>query len=873
MSGPPDHNLATLVLAQAAASPGATAIVAESGMVTYGALAERVAAIAAFLLRRGLAAEEPVGVLMRRSPDMVAALLSILHAGGAYVPLDPDDPAERNRRIREKSGARLVLTDRYLGEIALPGAGLEFAVVSDLGTAEPLPPAAPGGTRLAYILFTSGSTGEPKGVEIEHRAAVNLVVAARDLLGFGPADRYLATSTIGFDISVAELFVPLTSGGSLLLRDRKAWLAPRALADDIRRHGVTVVQVGPSVWSVVLAEAPDFPRVRVVITTAEPVPPALARRLVALGEQAWNLYGPTETTVWSTAHRLTADPAGDTVVSASIGRPIAHTTAHVLNEHGAPALDDEEGELCLGGLGLARGYRGDAVLTREKIFAHAATGERLYRTGDRAALGADGLLRYFGRLDDQMKIRGVRIEPREVEAAILAHPAIAQAAATWFEGSAGSRSIVAAVVVRPGGSVAPTELHTWLAARLSPQMIPARWLFLDELPRAPSGKIDRNAIRRRAADPAAPVSTSSARPLDATEAELAGIWRRILGRPAIAADDHFFTIGGDSLAAVRMINEVEERFRVALPVQTVFEAPTLARLAARINAVKAEAAAAGEARYLFPLVEAGRGRPVFFSNVDLKLAARGAWTIDAPLQSISHWAQGRGFIEAESLEALAAVHVAAVREAQPRGPWRIAGYSFGGLVAFEMAQQIRRAGGTVELLFLLDPMQPFRTEHAPGGYAMEGVVTPLDETWPGWAARHARHLARNPRQAAAYVGERLLWHARFHPARQWLTYKLLHLHSRRPNPISELIVPRDRWPGFWHSARRQAQGYIARRYDGPVLAVFNGEGERCAAWRSLLGPDATVQIVPAGHNQLFDEPARSAWQEPLARILGVNRAA
>ncbi|MDP3073076.1 MAG: amino acid adenylation domain-containing protein [Opitutaceae bacterium] len=873
MHDPLAANLAALVVAQAQVTPDAIAIVAVERTITYRALTERVAAIATFLRRRGLAAEEPVGVLMHRSPDMVAALLAILHAGGAYVPLDPDDPAERNTRIRQKSGARLVLTDHDLGAIALPGSGLEFAVVSDLVAPEPLPPAAPGGAQLAYILFTSGSTGEPKGVEIEHRAAVNLVVAARDLLGFGPSDRYLATSTIGFDISVAELFVPLTSGGSLLLRGRKAWLDPRGLAADIRRHGVTVVQVGPSVWSVVLAEAPDFPHVRIVITTAEPVPPALARRLLTLGDQVWNLYGPTETTVWSTAHRVTHDTAGDSPISASIGRPIARTTIHLLDEHGAPVAAGAEGELWIGGLGLARGYRGDPALTRERFVPHAATGERLYRTGDLVARNATGDLIYFGRNDDQMKIRGVRIEPREVETAILSCPGIAQAAATWFDSSADSRSIVAAVIVEAGRSVTPVQLHTWLAARLSPQMIPSRWLFVADLPRTPSGKIDRQAIRHQAVNlrPAAPEAAS--RPLNATESKLAGIWRRILNVPAIAADDHFFSIGGDSLAAVRMMTEAESRFKVALPFQVVFEAPTLARLAAHIDRICGDTAAAGVPSFFFPLVETGRSRPVFFNAADLKLAAHGVWRIDAPLYAIAHWAQGLGFVEADSVEALAALHLAAVRTVQPGGPYRIAGFSFGGIVALEMAQQLRRAGEAVELLFLLDPMQPYRTEWAPGGYLFDGVGTPLDETWLDWAARHTRSLWREPRKIGRYVGERLRWHARNSPLKQWVMFQLTHLHGRRPSAISRVLVPRNRRPAFWYGSRRLAEAYVAHRYDGPTLAVFSENGTRYAAWKELLGPKTAVTMISADHGAVFDAPIRDIWLEPLARALATRPAA
>ncbi|MEO6243994.1 MAG: amino acid adenylation domain-containing protein, partial [Opitutaceae bacterium] len=864
-------NLAQLFLDRAQATPEAVAIVTDAGEISYGALAGRVAAIGNFLRTRGLAAEEPVGVLMRRSPDLVAALLAILHVGGAYVPLDPDDPAERNRRIRHQSGATLVLTDRDLGAAALPDAeaDLDFAVVADLVSTAPLAAAAPGGARLAYILFTSGSTGEPKGVEVEHRNAVNLVLAARDFIGFGPNDRYLATSTIGFDISVAELFVPLTAGGSVLLRDRKIWLNPRQLAADVRRHGVTVVQGVPSAWASVLAEVPDFPRVRIAITTGEPVRPALAQRLAPLAAQVWNLYGPTETTVWSTAYQLPADAsaAQGSTLSASIGRPIANTTIVLLNEDGTVAADGERGELCLGGLGLARGYCDHPELTREKFITAPGTGERLYRTGDLAAWSCTGDLLYFGRNDDQMKIRGFRIEPREVEAAILTCPEVGQAAATWFATAVESKSIIAALVLKPGVTLTPPQLHAWLRPRLPGPLIPSRWVFLETLPRAPSGKIDRNAIRRHAsAASAAPVAEKS-RPLSPTETTLAVVWRSILNLPSVGPDDHFFSIGGDSLAAVRMITEVEARFALALPVQAAFEAPILAQLAGRIDQARVRAAGAEESHFIFPLVEIPASRPVFFSNVDLKMAAGGAWTMPCSLYCISHWAHGSGFVEAKSLAELARAHLGGLRTVQPAGPYRIAGYSFGGLVALEMAQQLRRAGQTVELLFLLDPMQPFRTESAPGGTAMTGQITPLDETFAGRLRRHVTNLLRHPRQSAAYIWQRLCWHGRNSPLKQWLIYKLVHLHGRRPNPISQMLVPQNRWPAFWYSARRMAKGYVARRYEGAVTAVFPDHGERYAVWKDLLGAEADVHLVAASHHVLFDAPTREEWQCPLQKRL------
>lgn len=326
----PDANLAWLVAEQARTTPEAVAIVGDQTL-SYRALTERAEDIAAELTRQGLRAEQPVGVLMQRSADMVAVLLGILRAGGAYVPLDPEDPIERAGRMVQIAGCTLVVGDapsleRWRAARGLRAAGAGEPALLAIDSIPPLAerpdqtPCAPGGDRLAYVLFTSGSTGEPKGVEVEHGSVVNLLQATRDLLGFTATDRYLATATIAFDISVAELFLPLVTGASLLLRDRNLLLDPARLVSEVRSFGVTVVQMGPSVWSVMLGASLTFPHVRVAITTGEPIAPALAQRLARVGDQAWNLYGPTETTVWATAHRLTGAGESLSTMSARSGR-------------------------------------------------------------------------------------------------------------------------------------------------------------------------------------------------------------------------------------------------------------------------------------------------------------------------------------------------------------------------------------------------------------------------------------------------------------------------------------------------------------------------------------------------------------------------
>ena len=584
-----------------ARQPQAVALIDEHGPWTYAALAARVDTLASRLQAAGVVPEQPVAVLMQRRADLLAVLLGLWKAGAAYVPFDPQEPPERLLRMLVTCGCTCVMGDASLLErlrAACVAAGLAPPLCLDVAQPDAVPslppplPCVADGARLAYLLFTSGSTGAPKAVEVEHRHVLALLDSARELLGYTPQDRTLAASTIAFDASVTEFFLPLTSGASLLLRDRTLLVDPRRLAHEVREHGVTVVATGPSVWSVVLAEVPDFPRVRVLITHGEAVLPALARRLCAFGEQVWNLYGPTETTVWATGHALSADQDGqDRPASAPIGRPLAHVLAMVVDDQGRRLADGCEGELCLGGPAVARGYRGDDALTRERFVL--IDGQRVYRTGDLVVREPDGVLHYLGRNDDQMKVRGVRVEPGEVEAALARDPRVSQAAVTWYPTSTGTRSIAAAVVLKPGLTCRADQLREALSAQLPQQMIPTRYLLVPWLPTTTSGKVDRQAIRRAAAETDAPepgekgarhTPAATAGPLSPTEAAVGAIWQRMLGMAAVSGEDHFFAIGGDSLAAVQMMVEAEAVLGLLLPVHLAFEAPTLSALCARIDA-------------------------------------------------------------------------------------------------------------------------------------------------------------------------------------------------------------------------------------------------------------------------------------------------
>lgn len=870
----PDANLAWLVAEQARATPDAAAIVGDR-TVSYRALAERAEDIAAALRGRGLCAEQPVGVLMQRSAEMVAVLLGILRAGGAYLPLDPDDPVERAGRMVQLAGCALVVGDEPLLERwratrrrratgATEPALLAIDSIPRL-TERPDPSScAPGGERLAYVLFTSGSTGEPKGVEVEHRSAVNLLRAARDLLAFAATDRYLATATIAFDISVAELFLPLVTGASLLLRDRALLLDPARLAREVRSFDVTVVQLGPSVWSAMLGGNVAFPRVRVAISTGEPIAPALAQRLASVGEQAWNLYGPTETTVWATAQRLTRGGKSLSTMSAPIGRALDNLILLIVDEAGSPVPEGSHGELCVGGVGVARGYRNRPDLTEERFALLGDEGRRYYRTGDLVCRDADGTVHYFGRNDDQIKVHGVRVEPREVEAGILRVAGVAQAAATWYALPSGSRSIAAAIVWHSPHPPSAQELQHRLGAYLGAQMTPSRFVFVDRLPLTSSGKVDRQAIRQAAVD--AGRRGATAHGFTDTEARLMMIWKRLLGLESVAADDHFFSIGGDSLAAMQMLIEVEAMFEVSLAVQAVYEAPMLNRLAESIDRAREQPDDIGNAQFVFPLHAEAPGQPLFFSNVDLKLARRGLWRVGCPLFATSLWARGQGFVHADTLGELACAQIREIRRVQPSGPYRLGGYSLGGLIALEVAQQLQRDGDEVELLFLLDPMLPprFQLDDAGRiGSAPEPEARPVALRLRSLGVR----LRAQPGEAVVHLWNRLQTSIRQSTASQRLAYQLVHWHGRWPNRLTRRLLPANRWPAFWYTARRLARDYVAQRYTGRTLAVFHARNERFDVWMGLLGGQADIAMVDATHLGMFNEPALTEWMRPLDRAL------
>ncbi|GAA1398373.1 hypothetical protein GCM10009662_15860 [Catellatospora coxensis] len=547
---PGPQTLHELVDARIAARPDAVAVVAGDSAMTYAQLDAEAAAVAAHLRERGIGPGELVAVCLPRTSRLLPALLGVLRTGAAYLPLDPEHPAARRDALIADARPAALLAAVGDGATVLAEA-TPPTVVGD----PPVPqPHEPG---LCYVIYTSGSTGRPKGVAVEHRSVVNLLHALPEVVPTGPGNVWLAVAPAAFDMSVPELWLPLVTGGTVVLATAEQARDGELLLKLLRLTGVTHAHLTPSTWRR-LVDAGFAERGVVAVCGAEALPAPLAAELRARTKCLVNLYGPTETTVWSTA----ADLTGDGPVT--IGRPLANTTAYVLDAGLRPLPYGVVGELCLGGTGVARGYLGRPELTAER-FVDTEWG-RLYRTGDRVRRLPDGSLEFHGRADDQLKVRGHRIEPGEVEAFLRAAESVVDAAVTV---SADGDALVAYLVGAPD----PARLRERLAAGLPGYLVPSVFTLVEQLPRNANGKLDRAALAGLAGAPLVP--EVSAQPYTGLALQVYEIWREVLGHGEIGPDDDLFDLGGHSLTVTKIAARLRRRLGVDLPLHVFFDTPTI----------------------------------------------------------------------------------------------------------------------------------------------------------------------------------------------------------------------------------------------------------------------------------------------------------
>ncbi|TCO59352.1 non-ribosomal peptide synthetase [Actinocrispum wychmicini] len=575
--------------AQARRTPGGLAVACRDRELSYAELNARADDLARRIAARGVGPEKLVAVCVPRSEWLVVALLAVLKAGGAYLPIDPDYPPDRIAFILDDAAPLLALatsaTATGLAKGKVPCLLLDADLAgdkqtsdgkeTDSGTVTQVLPAAP-----AYVIYTSGSTGRPKGVVISHGALINFLGAMGERFPLKYTDRWLAVTTIAFDISNLELWLPLISGAGVVLADRDIVYDPVALSAVVKSAGVTIMQATPALWQSQFGVDPDGVMGLRMLVGGEALPSALARAMAGRAAEVANLYGPTETTIWSTTAAVPP-----TVGHISIGRPIWNTRVYVLDAGLQPLPSGVAGELYIAGVGLARGYLNRAALTAERFVADpfGPPGSRMYRTGDIARWQADGTLGYIGRVDHQVKVRGFRIELGEVENILATHERVAQAAVVVREDRPGDKRLVGYVVpaVPDGAAAAPLDpvgLRAFAGEMLPGYMVPGSIVVLDTLPLTPNGKLDRGALPA----PELPDATSHRSPTSGTEELLCRLFAQVLGLTDVGADVGFFDLGGHSLAAIRLVSAARKA-GLPLKVRDVFAHQSVGRLARAVS--------------------------------------------------------------------------------------------------------------------------------------------------------------------------------------------------------------------------------------------------------------------------------------------------
>ncbi|HYK42874.1 MAG TPA: amino acid adenylation domain-containing protein, partial [Thermoanaerobaculia bacterium] len=708
-----EANVARLFERQARRSPDAVAVMFGADRLSYTELDERSNRLARVLRRRGVAPGILAGVSLERSIHAPIAVLAILKAGGAYVALDPAYPRERIAFMLEDSNAPIVLTDRAtaanLPVVPARTLALDSAPVLESMAAEDRGPLEGGADRedLAYVLYTSGSTGRPKGVAMPHRALLNLIEwqihEARNA-----AAKTLQFASLNFDVSFQEMFSTWCAGGILQLVSEELRRNPAALWRHIREESIERLFL-PFIALQQLAEAAEdvhgeAPLLRDVITAGEQlqITPQIRRFFETPGRLLHNHYGPSETHV-VTAFTLEG-PASQWPALPPIGRPIRNARVYLLDPERQPVASGSPGEIYIGGEGVAVGYWKRPELTAERFVPDSfqqGDHSRLYRTGDLGRCDADGQIEFLGRLDDQAKIRGFRVEPGEVSAALAQHPAVAESVVVVREDQHRDKILAAYVVFRPGQTARSPELRSFLKSKLPEYMVPSFFVSLPSLPLTPSGKVDRRALPEPQAQREA--DNEFDRPRDDWEMQLVRIWESVFRIERVGIHDDFFELGGHSLTAGRLFAQIRNQFGRDLPPTTLLRAPTIAELAAFVRSERSPL----RWKSLVPIQARGTRPPLFCMHA-------GAGTIlyyqelarllgpDQPIYGLQAQGLYGDAPPHADIEEMAAHYAREIRTVQPEGPYHLAGFCFGGLLAFAVAQRLRMEGNEIGLLASFD---------------------------------------------------------------------------------------------------------------------------------------------------------------------------
>lgn len=717
----PNVSLSELLRKQAEITPNNIAVEFHDSKTTYLELQKKINQLAHYLKAQGVESGDFIAVSFSRSPELVCTLLAIMQCGAAYIPLDPEYPKDRLEFMLNDSGAKVLLTSKTLFA-SLPSwpqtLFIEDAIDSlDQYSTLPLTDTV-SPENIAYILYTSGSTGNPKGVPITHKNLVNFLYSMAVEPGINQNDRLLSITTISFDIAGLELFLPLLKGATLIIADHETARDGRLLLELVKNQDINFLQATPTTWSMLLDSGWTQPLPLKALCGGEAMPPDLAKELLSKCDTLWNVYGPTETTVWSSVKQIKAD---DKLIT--IGKPIANTQIYIIDEQGFLVAPGSIGEIVIGGDGVAKGYWNRAELTSEKFIPNkfsSINDDIMYRTGDLGRMLSNKEIECLGRVDQQVKIRGHRIEPGEVEQALLLLDGIKSAVVL-----ANENFLVAHIVPDSSLENAEEQIPIWretLTSRLPAQLIPHDFNLIEKIPTTLNGKIDRKALSK--------LKTSKKITYTAPRTEeeniVATIWKESLNIADIDIFSDFFEMGGHSITGVKVMIEIEKHIGKRIPLSALFKYSTVEKFAKLLNT--------GTEIYsdcLVPIKPRGNKAPLFLIhgaglNVLNFINLSKHFHSDQPIYGIQG-TKPKGFEGwYESIEAMAAHYVEAIIKVNPKGPYALAGFSFGGIVAFEMTRQLKEQGKTVSLTALLDSYVD--SSYYYGSYRRKQLVRYLDIT-------------------------------------------------------------------------------------------------------------------------------------------------
>jgi amino acid adenylation domain-containing protein len=830
---------------QAKQNPDATAVEFQKRSLTYAELKKAADILAADLQQMGIRPGTIVGLYAERSLEMIVAMIGILKSGAAYLPLDPGYPADRIQLMLDETEAPVVLLTPGLQKRLPANAAQTVTICLDqLLTRNPKelsPTTSP--SDIAYVIYTSGSTGKPKGVMVEHRSVVSYARAASCEYGIGPGERLLQFSSISFDASVEEIFGALCSGATLVLRTDEMITSAEVFLQECDALGITILDVPTAFWHELAVYIEEMrlkvPRsLRTVITGGEQ---ALAGRLKLWQKhcptvQFINTYGPTETTVAATFYRVPQRWQNDYI---PIGYALPGWSLHVLDSNLQPIQSGEEGELYIGGVGVARGYLKRPELTAERFISYR--GERLYKTGDLVRALPEGSLQFLGRIDHQVKIRGFRIELEEIETVLNRHPKVRQSLVIAWEESPGDKQLVAYATLN--SPIPPEQLRQFVAETLPGYMVPARYIILETFPITPNGKIDRKNLPNPS-DVETVRSGPQAPPRTVLEMKLQLIFARFFNQPDVGVKTSFFELGGDSLQALKMIVEIEGVTRRKLPLGILYRSSTVEELARTLE----QEAAPSQASALVPLQTKGSRPPLFLIHTTPgDLLGYGNLVYHLGDEQPCYGFQSRGLDSIDdahtSIEGMASYYIALMRTVQPRGPYQLGGWCYGGIVAVEMAHQLHAVGEEVSLLALIETPAP-----APG-------------------LRHPRYyfdrlncaLKMSPAQCRSYLRAKKKYQQEAKIGNE-LRYKRVEQNgSGSDAEITRQNLLFEKLERLYSVNMDAVNRYKSRPYPGKVL-LFNAEQRNPAmipdllyGWRTLA-EEIEAHHVPGDHDSVLMEP-------------------